>query len=174
MKTISVVFLLLLTFIFSSLSIFVFFPEEPTTDKQIKELLESLYHEAEEFEINQYLQGIKLLEKNRTTFLKLKEDGSYEENVQLPIKLLQKIGEIFHGNSPHFRVDRNGVISLSNHETDHKNYLYVIRFIEKINTFKSSEKSKYQRSVLLDDKYLYSITIEDAFWDIDPNNFAPN
>jgi hypothetical protein len=58
---------------------------------------------------------------------------------------------------------------------DYTNYLYIRHSVNKIGSLEvNSQNEEHIKRIMLNDEFEYILTIEDAFSDIDPNNFAPN
>ncbi len=71
----------------------------------------------------------------------------------------------------------NSNIILERRVTDYDNYLYINKSFSKTssNEIEAIEyQPAYSKKYIINNKYQCRISIEDAFNDIDPNNFAPN
>ena len=166
----------------------VLFPEEPATREKKLEILNQKLDNAESIQI--YTELIDSLNDHKAELLysiSLKDTSDCVDfELTLPSdkgrqlsKYLTKQCERILSKSKEFSyatvmVCRNKSITLKLFQKDHDNYLYIHRSFYINDSLKRNIKLDNCRGRLIDGKYFYFVSIEDAFNYMDPNNFAPN
>ncbi|MEM8765319.1 MAG: hypothetical protein AAGD88_15980 [Bacteroidota bacterium] len=184
--------------IFSTLGAFVIFitgyiilfPEKPASEKTIKKILKDEFNQIENTTgLNRKIEVLCFLEKNKPLILSVLKDDLDKSEIflnlnksstrkpNLPTKLFDELSNISSSNRIDYqlKITENGNFSLTKTTIDHKNYLYITHDISRIDTSAIYvEVGKYSKTILIKGDFQYKIRVEDAFDDIDPNNFTPN